>query len=102
VLETGEVALDAESGQVVREERNVNVGNFGKHVPRVAHLVMDYSESRFDVRVPKKIVIETFLPGSAIDRSEFDFRLHARIVQTYGPFSRFEVSIGEKAPLPAH
>jgi hypothetical protein len=95
------MALDAETGQVVREERNVNVGNSGKHAPRVAHLVMDYAESRFGIRVPKKIVIETFLPGTAIDRSEFDFRLHARMVQTYGPFSRFEVSIGEKVPLPA-
>ncbi|HTT20852.1 MAG TPA: hypothetical protein VMG82_18095 [Candidatus Sulfotelmatobacter sp.] len=100
LLDTGEIALDGETGQLVREERNVNVGNSGKHPPRVAHLVMDYAESRFGIRVPKKIVIETFLPGNAVDRSEFDFRLHATIVQTYGPFSRFEVSIGEKAPFP--
>ena len=101
LLDTGEMGLDAETGQVVREERNVYVGNVGKHLPRVAHLVMDYAESRFGIRVPKKIVIETFLPGTAIDRSAFDFRLHARLVQTYGPFSRFEVSTGEKASLPA-
>jgi VWFA-related protein len=100
LLDTGEMALDAETGQVVREERNVYVGNSGKHLPRVAHLAMDYAESRFGIRVPKKIVIETFLPGNAIDRTSFDFRLHARMVQTYGPFSRFEVSTGEKASLP--
>lgn len=67
--------------------------------PRVAHLVMDYAESRFGIRVLNKIVIETFLPGTAIERAAFDFRLHARLVQTYGPFSRFEVSIGEKTSL---
>jgi hypothetical protein len=100
LLDTGEMALDAETGQVVREERNVYVGNSGKHLPRAAHLVMDYAESRFSIRVPKNIVIETFLPGNAIDRTQFDFRPHARMVQTYGPFSRFEVSVGEKGPLP--
>jgi VWFA-related protein len=102
LLHAGKMTLDAETGQVVREDRNVYVGSVGKQAPRVAHLVMDYSESRFGIRVPNKIFIETFLPGSAIDRASFDFRLHARMVQTYGPFSRFEVSIGEKASLPAH
>jgi VWFA-related protein len=97
LLDTGEIALDEETAQLVREERNVYVGNSGKHLPRVAHLVMDYAESLFGIRVPKKIVVETFLPGKAIDRAEFDFRLHARMVQTYGPFSRFEVSVGEGA-----
>jgi hypothetical protein len=61
---------------------------------------MEYAESRFGIRVPSKIFIETFLPGSAIERASFDFRLHARMVQSYGPFSRFEVSIGEKESLP--
>ena len=102
LLDTGEMALDAETGQVVREERNVNVGNSGKHAPRVAHLVMDYAESPFGIRVPNKIMIETFLPGKAIERAAFDFRLHARMVQTYGPFSRFEVSTGEKVSVSAH
>ena len=96
------MALDTETGQVVREERNVNVGNSGKHAPRVAHLVMDYAESPFGIRVPNKIMIETFLPGKAIERAAFDFRLHARMVQTYGPFSRFEVSTGEKVSVSAH
>jgi VWFA-related protein len=102
LLHAGKMTLDAQTGQVVREDRNVYVGSLSKQAPRVAHLVMDYSESRFGIRVPNKIFIETFLPGSAIDRASFDFRLHARMVQTYGPFSRFEVSIGEKASLPAH
>jgi hypothetical protein len=46
-------------------------------------------------------VIETFLPGEAINRTGFDFRLHGRLVQTYGPFSRFEVSTGEKISVAA-
>ena len=73
LLDTSEMALDAETGQVVREERNVNVGNSGKHAPRVAHLFRDYAESLFGICVPKKIVTETFLPGTAIERGGLRF-----------------------------
>lgn len=101
LLQAGELELDAETGQIVREERNIYVGNGGEKSNRVAHLALDYGESRFGILVPKRIVIETFLPGEAINRTGFDFRLHGRLVQTYGPFSRFEVSTGEKISVAA-
>jgi VWFA-related protein len=97
----GVLALDAKTGQIVHEEQNVYSGGLGKKSIRVAHLVMDYGKSGFSILVPKAILIETFLAGEAVNRTAFDFRLHARWVQTYGPFSRFEVSTGEKVSAPA-
>ena len=37
LLQAGEVALDAATGQIVREERNVYAGNPGKAPARRAH-----------------------------------------------------------------
>jgi VWFA-related protein len=50
---TGELRLDAQTGQVVREERNVYVESPGKTPHRVAHMILSYDESRFGVLVPK-------------------------------------------------
>ncbi len=100
LLHAGELTLDAQTGQVVREERNVYLGNPAKKSPCVAHIVLGYDESPFGILVPKRIVIETFLPGENVNMTAVGFRRYARMVQTYGPFSRFEVSVGEKVSAP--
>jgi VWFA-related protein len=101
LLHAGELTLDAETGQVVREERNVYVGAPGKKSPRVAHIVLNYTESAFGILVPRKIEVETFVPRVNINMNE-GFHLYARMVETYGRFSRFEVSVGEKVSAPAN
>jgi VWFA-related protein len=102
LLHAGELKLDAETGQVVREERNVYVGDPGKTSPRVAHIILSYTESRFGVLVPKTIEVETFVPRFNVDLTYSAFRPYASTVVTYGSFSRFEVSTGEKASAPVH
>ena len=102
MLQTGELALDAETGQIVREERNVYTGNLDKKPTRVARIAMGYGESRFGVLVPKTIVVETFLPREGVNGISTGFQPYARMVHTYGPFSRFEVSVGEKVSAPTH
>ena len=102
VMHAGELTLDAETGQIAREERNVYAGSPGKRSPRVAHIIFHYGESPFGILVPKKIEIETFLPRIDMDMAYTGFLPFARMVQTYGPFSRFEVSIGEKVSAPAN
>jgi hypothetical protein len=62
LLHAGELTLDAETGQVVREERNVYAGGPGKNAPRVAHITLGYTDSPFGILVPKTIEIETFVP----------------------------------------
>lgn len=101
LLHAGELTLDAETGQVVREERNVYAGLPGKGSPRVAHIVLNYDESAFGILVPRKIDVETFVPRVKINMNE-GFHLYARMVETYGRFSRFEVSVGEKVSAPAN
>ena len=101
ILHAGELALDAETGQIVREERNVYVGNLDKNPTRVAHIAMDYGESRFGILVPKTILLESFHPREGVNGMSIGFQPYARMVQTYGPFSRFEVSAGEKVSAPA-
>jgi hypothetical protein len=122
-VHSGQLVLDAETAQIIREERNVYLGSLSGR--RVAHVVLDYAGSPFDVLVPKTIVIELFgppeqvanplympsmssatpnggeppgpLPGSAGEvLSKAKFVLKARMIQTYGPFSRFEVNVVEK------
>jgi VWFA-related protein len=101
LLQTGELALDAATGQIVREERNVYAGNPGKTAPRVAHMIFSYNDSPFGILVPKAITIETFLPREGINGMSMGFQPCARMVQTYGAFSRFEVSAGENVSTPA-
>lgn len=101
LFHAGELTLDAETGQVVREERNVYAGVPGKRSPRVAHIVLNYDESGFGILVPKRIDVETFAPRVNINLNE-GFHLYARMTQTYGPFSRFEVSVSEKISVPTN
>ncbi len=101
LMQAGELALDVETSQVVREERSVYLGDPGKKPPRVAHIVLDYVDSPFGILVPKAIVIETFAPRKNVNLTSSGFGLFARTVLTYGPFSRFEVSVGEKVSDPA-
>ena len=96
----GELALDAETGQIVHEERNIYAGNLDEKPVRVAHIAMGYGGSPFGILVPKTIVLETFLPREDVSGLSTSFQLYARMVQTYGPFSRFEVSVGEKVSAP--
>ena len=96
LLQAGEMALDAATGQIVREERSVYAGDPGKKAPRVAHMILSYDASPFGILVPKTIVMETFLPREGVNGMSMGFQPYARMVQTYGPFSRFEVSTGEK------
>lgn len=100
LLHAGELALDAETGQVVHEERNIYAGNLDEKPVRVAHIAMGYGGSPFGILVPKTIVLETFLPREDVSGLGTSFQLYARMVQTYGPFSRFEVSVGEKVSAP--
>ena len=100
LLHAGELALDAETGQIVREERNVYLGILDKNPTRVAHIAMDYGESRFGIMVPKIILLESFHPREGVNGMSMGLQLYARMVHTYGPFSRFEVSAGEKVSAP--
>jgi len=128
LVHAGQLVLDANTAQIIREERNVYLGNLKGQ--RVAHLVLDYTGSPFGLLVPKTIVIELFgppeqvsnplymssmsnatpnggeapgpPPGAADEvQSRARFVLHARMVQTYGPFSRFEVDVVQKVSAPA-
>lgn len=101
LLQAGELELDAATGQVVVEERNVFVGSLDSSI-RVSHVELDYGESPFGILVPKTIVIETFLVPENINGTDKTDQLRARMVQTYGQFSRFEVSAGETVTPPAH
>jgi hypothetical protein len=96
LVHSGELTLDAETGQVVREERNVYVGSPGKKPPRAAHIILAYGESPFGILVPQSIEVETFVPRLSVSMTYTPFLPYARTVETYGPFSRFEVSVGEK------
>jgi hypothetical protein len=96
----GELRLDAETGQVVREERSVYVDSPGKTPHRIAHIILSYDESRFGVLVPKTIEAEIFLPRLSMNLTYSTFLPYASTVLTYGSFSRFEVSVGEKAAVP--
>jgi VWFA-related protein len=100
LLHAGEMALDAATGQIVREERNVYAGNPGKKAPRVAHMILSYDASPFGILVPKTLVMETFLPREGVNGMSMGFQRYARMVQTYGPFSRFEVSTGQRISAP--
>jgi len=62
---------------------------------------MDYGESRFGILVPKTISLESFHPREGVNGMSMGFQPYARMVQTHGPFSRFEVSAGEKVSAPA-
>lgn len=99
LVQGGEIALEADTAQVVREERNVYAAHMHQKTP-VAHVVLEYGESSFGILVPKTILIETFLL-QANGLTGADGRLLARMVQTYGPFSRFEVSTLEKTSASA-
>jgi len=96
----GELRLDAETGQVVREERNIFVESPGKMQHRIAHIILSYDESRFGVLVPKTIEAETFLPRLSMNLTYSTFLPYANTVVTYGSFSRFEVSEGDKVSAP--
>jgi VWFA-related protein len=100
LFHAGELRLDAESGQVVREERNVYIGSPGKASPRVAHIILSYNESRFGVLVPKTIEAETFFPRVNRNLTYTTFLPYASTLLTYGSFSRFEVSVGDKVSAP--
>jgi hypothetical protein len=100
LLHAGELALDAETGQIVHEERNIYAGDLDEKPIRVAHIAMGYGGSPFGIMVPKTIVLETFLPREDLRGTSTSFQLYARMVQTYGPFSRFEVSAREKVSVP--
>jgi VWFA-related protein len=101
LVHAGELKLDAETGQVLREERNVYVGSPGKKPPRAAHIVLAYGESPLGILVPKTIEVETFVPRLSVSMTYGPFLPYARTVESYGPFSRFEVSVGEKVSAPA-
>jgi hypothetical protein len=85
LLRAGELALDAATGQIVSEERNVYAGNPGKKAPCVAHMILSYDNSPFGILVPKTIVVETFLPLEGVNGMNMGFQPYARMVQTYGP-----------------
>jgi hypothetical protein len=92
----GRVWLDDQSAQVVREERVVYVGD-PKNAPVVARFVFEYSDSAFGILVPKAIFTELFLPR---EMTVTAFQPYATLLQTYGPFSRFEVSTEERISAP--
>jgi len=101
LTQAGEIALDAKTGQIVREDRSVYAGHLERKPPRVAHFVLSYGDSSFGILVPKTILIEIFYPLQNFITPAASFQLRARMVQTYGPFSRFEVRTVEKASAPA-
>jgi hypothetical protein len=127
LVHAGQLVLDANTAQIIREERNVYLGNFKGQ--RVAHLVLGYTGSPFGLLVPKTIVIEVFGPPEQVSNPFFEpsmssatpnggeapgpppgaangvlshakFVLQARRVQSYGSFSRFEVNVVQKVSAP--
>ncbi|MBV8205450.1 MAG: hypothetical protein JO041_01555, partial [Acidobacteria bacterium] len=93
---SGELAIDAESAELIGEERDVFIGP----KIRVAHMSFDYVPSPFGIRVPRRIVVEAFVAEEDFKLQVLRFPLRARIAQSYGPFRRFEVNVQEKAKSP--
>ena len=94
-VHTGRLWLDAATTQIVREERNVNVGNADASQWRIAHMQFDYASSTFGLLLPAAIRIEIFYPEMStgmIARNP----MVTRITQSYGSFSRFQVTVGVK------
>lgn len=127
IVHTGQLRIDAETAQIVREERSVYLGDFKG--PRAAHVVLGYTASAFGLLLPKVITIELFgIPDQSLNATytpsttrathsgaavigpaptslpealaSANFVLRARMVQTYGAFTRFEVSTAEKVSGP--
>jgi hypothetical protein len=64
-------------------------------------MILSYDDSPFGILVPKTIIMETFLPREGVNGMSIGFQPYARMVQSYGPFLRFEVSAGEKVAAPS-
>jgi VWFA-related protein len=67
---------------------------------RAVHFRFDYADSNFGLLLPAAIHIEMYTPemrDGVIVRSP----MTARLAQTYGPFSRFEVHVEQKAAMRA-
>lgn len=99
VRQSGRLWLDAKTAQLVREDRNVEVGT-GAQKWRAVHFRFDYADSNFGLLLPAAIHSEMYTPqmrGGVIVSSP----MRARLGQTYGPFSRFEVHVEQKAAMRA-
>lgn len=95
LVQHGTLWLDADTGQIVREYRDVYVGAANSSGWRVAHMEFDYADSSFGLLLPSAIRLETYYPEMSVGNIS-RLPMVTRITQTYGPFSRFEVDVNVK------
>ena len=95
LVQQGALWLDAATGQIVREDRDVYVGVANSSGWRVAHMEFNYTDSAFGLLLPSAIRLETYYPEMSVGNIS-RLPMVTRITQTYGPFSRFEVDVKVK------
>lgn len=95
LVQQGTLWLDAATGQIVREDRDVFVGVANSSGWRVAHMEFNYTDSAFGLLLPSAIRLETYYPEMSVGNIS-RLPMVTRITQTYGPFSRFQVTVGVK------
>ena len=101
LLQSGRLWVDARSAQIVQDEREVKVEGGKGREWRVAHVLLRYGRSEFGLMVPVSITFELYYPDVKFGQV-FRVPMRARLTQNYGPFSRFEVTVGQKVKVPEH
>lgn len=96
LVNQGRIWLDAGTAQVIREQREVYVGSDPHTQWRIVHMSFDYAPSTFGLLLPSAIRIEIYYPEMAITSMITRLPVVTRITQTYGAFSRFQVTVGVK------
>lgn len=96
LVHKGRIWLDAMTAQVSREERDVYVGADPRTQWRITRMSFGYAPSNFEVLLPSAIRIEIYYPEVAITSAITRLPMVTRITQSYGPFSRFQVTVGVK------
>lgn len=101
-LHRGQLWLDADTAQLLREERDlfVELASQPKVQVSVMHWVFEYAPSPFGVLVPSAILMESYRYAGGVFNDIADMRLSARVTRRYGPFSRFEVKVEQKVTVP--
>ena len=99
LLQSGRLWLDARSAQIVQDEREVKVQGGKGREWRAAHVLLSYGRSEFGLMVPVSITFELYYPEIKYGQV-FHLPMRVRLTQNYGPFSRFEVTVGQKVKVP--
>jgi hypothetical protein len=100
---TGIIWLEADTARLVREQRNVmaeSTEHPGRRV-KVVEATFDYKPSAFDIMVPDTIDIIGYRVRNR-DKQVPNVVPNVHLTQTYGPFSRFEVTTQQHVVYPGN